>query len=103
MACQWLQVAEAELLRISNKVRFIKAVIEGSLHVNNRKKSDIEADLEAQGFDRLPNSGKKVMHRSVHALHQLWRQGYAHILRLLNTLKFRFVSCYCLPLAVPTF
>lgn len=38
------------------QVKFILAVIEGSLVVSNRKKKDIEADLEAQGFDRMSKS-----------------------------------------------
>uniref|UniRef100_A0A7S3VQX9 DNA topoisomerase 2 n=1 Tax=Dunaliella tertiolecta TaxID=3047 RepID=A0A7S3VQX9_DUNTE len=53
-----LKAAEAELLRISNRVRFIKAVISGSLRVNNRKRAEVEADLEAQQFDRLPSKAK---------------------------------------------
>lgn len=52
------QAAEAELLRISNRVRFIKGVIAGTLRVNNRKKLDVEADLQAQHFDRLPSKAK---------------------------------------------
>jgi hypothetical protein len=52
------QAAEGELLRLSNRVRFIKGVISGSLRVNNRKKSEVEADLEAQQFDRLPSKAK---------------------------------------------
>jgi len=39
-------------------VRFIKGVISGTLKVSNRKKADIEADLVAQGFDRLPSKAK---------------------------------------------
>ena len=38
------------------QVKFILAVIEGSLTVSNRKKRDIEVDLEAQGFDRMPKA-----------------------------------------------
>ena len=38
------------------QVKFILAVIEGSLKVSNRKKKDIEVDLEAQGFDRMPKA-----------------------------------------------
>eukprot|EP00983_Pelagomonas_calceolata_P087400 1156951-Pelagomonas_calceolata.AAC.7 len=53
-----VHAAEAELLRISNRVRFIKAVISGSLRVNNRKRAEVEADLEAQQFDRLPSKAK---------------------------------------------
>jgi DNA topoisomerase II len=45
------------------QVRFILAVISGDLKVSNRKKKDIEADLEEQRFDRMPkvaDNGKKA-------------------------------------------
>ena len=48
-----LKVAEAELLRISNKARFILAVVDGSLVLANRKKADIVLDLEGAGFSKL--------------------------------------------------
>lgn len=53
-----LQAAEADLLRLSNKVRFIKGVIGGSLRVANRKRAEVEADLQSQGFDRLPSKAQ---------------------------------------------
>jgi DNA topoisomerase-2 len=40
-------------------VRFIMAVINGTLRVANRKKAEVEADLAAQGFDRLPSRDGK--------------------------------------------
>ena len=46
------------------QVKFILAVIEGTLKVSNRKKKDIEIDLVAQGFDRMPktdNHGMKAI------------------------------------------
>jgi hypothetical protein len=49
------QAAEFQLLQLSNRVRFIMAVINGTLRVANRKKAEVEADLAAQGFDRLPS------------------------------------------------
>ncbi len=52
--CIVSQAAEVELLRLSNKVRFILAVISGDLRINNRKKAAIEGDLEAQGYDKMP-------------------------------------------------
>lgn len=57
-----MQVAEAEMVRLDNRSRFILAVIRGQLVLSNRKKADIEADLAAKGFDRLPPKavGKKV-------------------------------------------
>jgi DNA topoisomerase-2 len=54
-----LRVAEAELLRISNKARFILAVVAGELVLSNRKKADIVADLEASGYDKLSTNQKK--------------------------------------------
>lgn len=53
-----LQGAEADLLRISNKVRFILAVVGGRLKLSNRRKADIEAELEAEGYDKLPTQKK---------------------------------------------
>jgi hypothetical protein len=45
-------------------VRFILAVIAGSLKVSNRKKCDVLAELAAQGFDKIgtSNAFKKVNH-----------------------------------------
>jgi len=54
-----LKVAEAELLRISNKARFILAVVDGSLVLANRKKADIIADLEGAGYSKLSATQKK--------------------------------------------
>ncbi len=34
-------------------MRFILAVIKGELVVSNRKKAEIEVDLEAAGYDRM--------------------------------------------------
>ncbi len=53
-------MAEAELLRVSNRMRFILAVTNGSLRVSNRSKVQVEQDLTAQGFDRLPANQRKV-------------------------------------------
>ncbi|GAX77591.1 hypothetical protein CEUSTIGMA_g5035.t1 [Chlamydomonas eustigma] len=57
-----IKVATADLTRLSNMVRFILAVIAGSLKVSNRKKCDVLAELAAQGFDKLgtSNTSKKV-------------------------------------------
>jgi hypothetical protein len=43
-------------MRASNKIRFIRAVISGELVLSNRKRADIEGDLEAQGFDKMAKS-----------------------------------------------
>jgi DNA topoisomerase II len=56
------QVAEGELLRLNNRVRFILAVVGGKLVIAKRKKGDIEAQLEAEGYDRLaPVRRQKVI------------------------------------------
>lgn len=55
-----LKDAEANLRCITNKTRFILAVIGGQLKINNRKKAEIEADLERQGFDKLPSGKSKA-------------------------------------------
>jgi hypothetical protein len=43
-------------MRASNKICFIRAVINGDLLLSNRKRLDIEADLDAQGFDKMAKS-----------------------------------------------
>ena len=55
-----MQAAEAQLLKLSNQMRFILAVIAGSVVVSNRKRADIEQDLESQKFDRIAPASAKV-------------------------------------------
>lgn len=55
-----LRVAEAELRRMSNKARFILSVVDGDLVLNNRKRADIEQELEQKGFDKLTNQKKSL-------------------------------------------
>ena len=43
---------------LSNERRFILAVVAGALVIANRKKADIEAQLAADGYDRMPPSKK---------------------------------------------
>ncbi len=52
------QDAEWEFMRASNKIRFIKAVIERTLVISGRKKAEVEAELERQGFDRMAKKGQ---------------------------------------------
>lgn len=59
-------MAKFELTRISNRVRFILAVIAGEVVISNRKRADIEGQLERDGYDRMPNT-RKVAHNA-HAL-----------------------------------
>ena len=47
--------------KIGNKMRFILAVVAGELRISNRRKADVEADLERGGFDRLPPARKACL------------------------------------------
>ena len=58
--CACLQGAEADLLRISNKVRFILAVVNGELVLAKRRKAEIEGELENEGYDKLPSQKKAL-------------------------------------------
>ncbi|QDZ25819.1 DNA topoisomerase II [Chloropicon primus] len=53
-----LQDEEEQMKRLDNKVRFILMVVNGELVISNRKKADIESDLDNLGFDRLTKGGK---------------------------------------------
>ena len=56
-----LQTAEEEMRRLSNQVRFIRAVRARQLDMT-RKAAAIEAQLDADGYDRLlsAKAAKKV-------------------------------------------
>ena len=41
-------------------MRFILAVISGELKISNRKKADIEADLDSNGYDRIAPAKKVI-------------------------------------------
>ena len=56
------QVAEAEQLKLRNRVRFILAVISGELKVGNRRKKDIEADLLNEGYDKIATGKAAKVH-----------------------------------------
>lgn len=50
---------ELELLKLDNKVRFILAVVNGEIIVNNRKKADLLIELKQKGFTpSFPNKAK---------------------------------------------
>lgn len=51
-----LQELEAQLKIISWKVKFILMIVEKKLEINNKKKSDIEADLEKNKFPKHDNT-----------------------------------------------
>ncbi|ETW07803.1 hypothetical protein, variant [Aphanomyces invadans] len=49
-----LKRLEHDIMILSNKMRFILAVIEGELVVNNRKKQDLLEELRMKKFDPMP-------------------------------------------------
>ena len=53
-----IRLAESQLKRLSNKMRFILAVVDGSLIVNRKKKQELIAELDALCYDRLPKTDK---------------------------------------------
>lgn len=53
-----IRQAESELKRMSNKVRFILAVVDGQLSIGRKKKSVLVEELEVMGFDRMPKTQK---------------------------------------------
>ncbi|KAM0671935.1 DNA topoisomerase 2 [Ordospora colligata] len=48
-----LNVMKEELMRLENRVRFIKEVVEGTLVINKRRRNDVVADLDARGYARM--------------------------------------------------
>ena len=50
---------EEEQRMLSNKARFVEAVCAGELVVSNRKRSDILADLQSQGYDTFSKDNAK--------------------------------------------
>ena len=54
------QAAELELKRLSNRTRFILAVVAGQLQISGRKKAAVEEQLEAEGYDRMAPNRRKV-------------------------------------------
>lgn len=55
-----LKKINEELLQLSNRARFVLAIIKGELQVNNRKKKDIVDELRREKYDPVPpNKDKK--------------------------------------------
>lgn len=54
-----LKNLENDLLKCSNKARFIKCVVEGSIVVSNRRRADLLVELKEKGFTPFPK--KKSM------------------------------------------
>ena len=48
-----------EMKKLDNKVRFILAVVNGEIKVNNRKRADLFLELKQKGYDSFPKNNKK--------------------------------------------
>lgn len=60
--------AENELLVISNKARFIKAIIDNKLKVKNTPKAEIEQWLEDNSFDKINDSFNYLLQMQIYSL-----------------------------------
>lgn len=54
-----LQKLQDQIKLLSNKARFVLAVVEGKLIVNNRKKKDLLEELVMEGYDQIVSKSKK--------------------------------------------
>jgi DNA topoisomerase-2 len=59
---------ESELLVLSNRARFIKAIIDGDLIVNNVPRSQIILYLETADFDQVDGSYNYLLNMPIHTL-----------------------------------
>lgn len=53
-----IRQAESELKRMSNKTRFILAVVDGEITIGRKKKSVLVSELEEMGFDKMSKTQK---------------------------------------------
>ncbi|KAF7683272.1 DNA topoisomerase 2 [Astathelohania contejeani] len=60
-----LKVMKEELVRIRNKVRFIREVVEGTLIVSKRKKENVENDLTNKNYDKLEDSYDYLLNMAI--------------------------------------
>lgn len=63
-----IEKLEAELLVLSNRARFIKAIIDGDLIVNNVPRSQIILYLETADFDQVDGSYNYLLNMPIHTL-----------------------------------
>jgi DNA topoisomerase-2 len=59
---------EEEIVLMSNRAKFIKYIIEGTLKINNRPKSDIIVDLIALAFDKIDGTYSYLLTMPIHSL-----------------------------------
>lgn len=53
---------------LSNRARFIKAIIDGKLKISNRPKSDVVDDLTKQKFDKVDDSFDYLLNMSIQSM-----------------------------------
>lgn len=88
----WVQEAEFQMKLLANETRFILAVVSGDLVVSNRKKADIVADLEREGYDKMPvNKKVRVTITDYHSQLSRFPRG-SHFFLLLQPLA---ACAYC--------
>jgi DNA topoisomerase-2 len=63
-----IEKLESELLVLSNRARFIKAIIDGDLIVNNVPRSQIILYLETADFDQVDDSYSYLLNMPIHTL-----------------------------------
>lgn len=59
-----------EMKELNAKCKFIKAILDGKLKINNRKKAEIESDLDAMKFERADGSYDHLLRMPIHSLTQ---------------------------------
>jgi DNA topoisomerase-2 len=64
--------------KMSNRAKFIKAIIDNKLKVNNRPKQDIVTDLEKMKFDKIDFSYDYLLNM---AIHSLTKEKYEELLK----------------------
>jgi DNA topoisomerase-2 len=63
-----IQKYNEDLVLFSNRARFVKAIIEGRLKINNRPKADIIADVTELQFDKIDGSYGYLLSMAIHSL-----------------------------------
>ena len=63
-----ISTLEHELMVLSNRARFIKAIIDGKLKVNNVPKSQIILYLQTDNFDEIDGSYNYLLNMPIHTL-----------------------------------
>jgi DNA topoisomerase II len=59
-----LEQLGADFCKVDNKVRFILAVVRNEMIINNRKKSELLAELREEGYEAFPPKAKSDGHQN---------------------------------------